>query len=310
MIALPLALATEISAAVQVAALALLAAGYARRARTLAHSPNPVPRWRQACFYGGFLVIAAALLSLSPTGQRLLYVQTIEDLLLGDVGALLIVLGLTAPVLEPVLQARVGSMRPFESLLRVLSHPAIAFLLWALNLYAWHLTAIYEAALRNSAVHMLEHAMLLAFGVNMWMCLLGPLPSPRWFGNRAKLVYILVVRLAGIGLGNLLLWSRAIYYPFFLNGDALHFLSPIADQNIAGAIIAAESTIVTLGLCYWLFVRAVRQGEEHRDLIAFARARGVELSEARVASAVSSGRGPELRRRLEARTRTQSSTPR
>jgi putative membrane protein len=304
---LPLALATELSAAVQVAALVLVALGYARRSRTLARGADRVPGWRQACFYVGCFVIAAALLSLSPTGQRLLYVQTVEDLLVGDVGALLIVLGLTAPVLEPILQAQVGSKRPFARL-RVFSHPAIALLLWVANLYAWHLKVLYQAALQHSTVHMLEHAMLLGFGINMWMCLLGPLPSPRWFGNLAKLVYILAVRLALIGLGNLLLWSRAAFYPFFVHGDALHFVSPIADQNIAGAIIAAEGTIVTLGLCYWLFLRAARQGEEQRDLIAFARSHGVELSDARVASAVSSGRGPELRRRLEARTRAPERT--
>lgn len=307
MIPVPLALATELSAAVQVVALVLIGCGYARRTRTLARGADRVPGRRQACFYGGCVLIAAALLALGPTGQRLLYVQTIEDLLVGDVGALLIVLGLTAQMLEPILQVRFGSVRPFARL-RVLSHPAIAFLLWGANLYAWHLRVLYQATLQDTTVHMLEHAMLLGFGINMWMCLLGPLPSPRWFGNLAKLVYILAVRLALIGLGNLLLWSRAAFYPFFVHGDALRFVSPIADQNIAGAIIAAEGTIATLGLCYWLFLHAARQGEEHRDLIAFAHARGVELSDARVASAVSSGRGPELRRRLEARTRATERT--
>ena len=100
------------------------AAGDPRRCSTpgaCARSPqsdHPVPGWRQACFYGGFVVIGAALTSLGSASQDLLYVHMIEHLLLGDIAALLIVLGLTGPLLAPVLRIRL-----FDRL-RVLSHPA------------------------------------------------------------------------------------------------------------------------------------------------------------------------------------------
>ena len=54
----------------------------------------------------------------------------------------------------------------------------------------------------------------------MWMCLFGPLPKPRWFGNFAKLAYIVAVRLTGTVLGNVFLWSGKVFYPFYLTGDA------------------------------------------------------------------------------------------
>ena len=47
------------------------------------------------------------------------------------------------------------------------------------------------------------------------------------------------------------------------------------------------------------FVKAARESEEKQTLLELARARGVELSERRAARAVASGRGDELRRRLE-----------
>src|SRR5205807_1339669 len=80
---------------------------------------------------------------------------------------------------------------------RVLTHAAIALPLWVLDLYVWHLPVLYQAALRHPGVHALQHAMFLAAGINMWMCLFGPLPTPSWFGNLGKLVYIVAVRLAG-----------------------------------------------------------------------------------------------------------------
>ena len=101
---LPLADSTALGAALQLGPLALFAILYARRVRTLATTTHPVPGWRQACFYGGFVVIAVALTSLGSASQDLLFVHMIEHLLLGDVAALLIVLGLTGPLIAPILR--------------------------------------------------------------------------------------------------------------------------------------------------------------------------------------------------------------
>jgi putative membrane protein len=296
----PLAVSTDASTALladlgSVGPLALLGLLYARRVRTLALDGHPVPGWRQACFYSGFVVIGAALTSLGAASQDLLFVHMIEHLLLGDIAALLIVLGLTGPLLAPVLRIRLCDR------LRALSHPVAAFPLWAIDLYAWHLPVLYQAALRHSGIHALEHAMFLGFGINMWMCLFGPLPTPTWFGNLGKLVYIIAVRLAGTVLGNIFLWSGTVFYPFYIRGDAHFHISPLADQNIAGAIMMVEESFLTLGLFCWLFLRTAREGEERQDLLDFAHSRGLELTEARAARAVAAGRGSELRKRLESR---------
>jgi len=295
MLSAPLAVSTDTSAAFQLGPLAILGLLYARRAHTLAKDGRPVAGWRQACFYGGFVVIAAALTSLGAASRELLWVHMIEHLLLGDVAALLIVLGLTGPLLAPLLRIKL-----FERL-RALSHPAIAFPLWAIDLYSWQLPSFYQAGLRHAGIDVLEHAMLLGFGINMWMCLFGPLPTPSWFGNRGRLNYIVAVRVAGTVLGNIFLWSSTIFYPYYLTGEARFHISPLADQNIAGAIMTVEESILTLGLFCWLFLRVARESQERQELLDFASARGLALSEARAARAVSAGRGAELRRRLERR---------
>ena len=293
MLQLPLAVSPDLSAALQLGPLAVLAVLYALRVRTLAIDGHPVPGWRQACFYSGFAVIAAALTSLGSASQDLLYVHMIEHLLLGDIASLLIVLGLTGPLLAPVLRIR------FFDRLRVLTNPLVAFPLWAVDLYVWHLPVLYQAALRHSAVHALQHIMFLTFGINMWMCLFGPLPTPSWFGNLGKLLYIVAVRLTGAVLGNIFLWSGTVFYPFYIHGDAVYHISPLADQNIAGAIMMVEGSILTLCLFCWLFLRTARESEERQDLLDYARAQGLDLTEARAARAVAAGRGGELRRRLQ-----------
>ena len=290
-----LAMSTGLLATIQLAPLAVLVMLYGRRARTLSLTSLAVPRWRQACFYGGFLVVLAALVLLGKASREPLFVNMIEQLLLGDVAALLLVLGLTGALVAPLL--RIG---PFDRM-RVLSNPLIAFPLWTIDFYVWHLPVLYEAALRHPGIQILEHALLLALAVNMWMCLFGPLPTPAWFGNFAKLIYIVAVRLAGLALANLFLWSDVVFYPFYLERDSLQQISPIADQNIAGAIVTIEGSLLTIGLFCWLFIRTVREGEERQDLLDFARRHGVALSEQRAARAIAAGRGGDLRKRLEQR---------
>jgi putative membrane protein len=292
---LPLAVLTDASTAVQLGPLAILGLLYARRAHTLALEHRPLPGWRQACFYAGLLVIGGALTALDSAADELLYAHMIQHLLLGEIAALLIVLGLTGPLLVPVLRIRL-----FDRL-RVLTHPLIAFPLWAIDLYVWHLPVLYQGALHHSGVHALEHMMFLGLGINMWMCLFGPLPTPSWFGNLGRLIYIIAVRLTGTVLGNIFLWSGTVFYPFYLHGDAVYHISPIADQNIAGAIMMVEESFLTLGLFCWLFLRTARESDERQDLLDFAQAQGLELTEERAARAVAAGRGAELHRRLEGR---------
>ncbi len=269
---------------------------YAQRARTLAREGRPVPGARQAAFYSGLIVILLAL--LSPIGRisdDLLAVHMVEHLLMGDIGALLLVLGLTAQVIAPVMRIRAVDR------LRILANPLVALPLWAIDLYTWHLPVLYQAALRHQGIHAVQHLCFIFFGANMWMCLFGPLPMPAWFGNLQKLGYILAVRLTGAILGNIFAWSGTVFYPDYARGEAYWHVTPIADQNLAGAVMMVEGSILTICLFAWLFLKTAREGEERQDLLDFAHARGLELSDERAARAVSAGRGAELRRRLESR---------
>ncbi|HEX8086341.1 MAG TPA: cytochrome c oxidase assembly protein [Solirubrobacteraceae bacterium] len=258
---------------------------YARRTQTLRRDGRPVATWRQLCFAGGLLLATAGVVALGGVAGERFAAHMAEHLLLGDIAALLLVLGLTGPVLAPVLRL------PW---LRALAHPVPALLLWALNLALWHVAPLHEAAVEHDALHALQHALFVALGVNVWMPLFGPLPMPAWFGNVAKLGYIVGVRLLGAVLGNVLLWSGHPLYDVYDASD------PLQDQTVAATIMMVEGSILTLILFGWLFLRAAREGEERQELLDLARDRGVELSERRAARAVSAGRGADLRRRIEA----------
>ena len=277
----------------QLLPLVVIGVAYAIRARTLARRGKPVPTWRQASFAVALALILAALVSpLAHLGEELLVAHMAQHLVLGDLAALLIVLGLTGPLLQPLLSL------PGLGWLRGLVHPLVALPLWIANLILWHVPALYQGALSSEPLHALEHASFLGAGVLMWMALLGPLPKPAWFGNLGRLCYVVVVRFAGAALGNAFMWAGTVFYPDYRAGEASWDIAPLADQGAAGGVMTLEQGIVTLGLFTWLFFRWANESEERQRLLDLAHDRGVPLDEGRAARAVAAGQGARLEKRL------------
>jgi cytochrome c oxidase assembly factor CtaG len=278
----------------QLAPLVMAAVMYALRARTLAGEARPVPRPRQASWYGGLLLIGATLASpLAVLADELFVAHMTEHLLIGEIGALLLVLGLTGPVLAPVL--RVRELRWLERL----AQPIPAFLLWAVNLVFWHLPGPHEAAVREEVVHALQHMLFIGCAFNAWMALFGPLPKPAWFGTWAKLGYVVALRMTGTVVANVFVWAGAPFYDVYADGAREWGIDPLSDQVAAGSVMMVEGSIVTILVLGWLFLRAGAEEEEALELDELAAARGVPLPQGRAARAVAAGRGAELRARIE-----------
>jgi len=251
-----------------------------------------VPTWRVWCFYGGLLLMAATLSSpLASMSEELFWAHMLEHLLIADLAALLIVLGLTGPLLAPLLRA--------VPWLRIFGHPVVALVLWTANFYVWHLPVLYQGAVSNDAVHALQHILFVSFGIGVWMALLGPLPKPAWFGNGWKIGYIVAIRLIQSVLANALLWSSGVLYPQYARGQAEWGITAANDQSAAGAIMMIEGSIVTILLFCWLFMKAARESEERQELAELAARVGVEMAPERIARAVAAGRGDALRERIE-----------
>src|SRR5207247_413926 len=203
-----------------------------------------------------------------------------QHLVLGDVAALLVALSLTGPVLQPLLRRR-----PLDAL-RWVSHPLVAFPLWAIDLYVWHLPGLYQLAVRDDAVHALEHAMFFAFGLNMWLPLVGALPVPDWFRQGARLGYVAAVRLSGAILANVFIFSSTVLYPDYAAGEARHGIAPLTDQLIGGALMMIEGMVLTIAAFAWLFVTGSEREERRQSLVDLAGDHGVALPESRAARAV------------------------
>lgn len=266
---------------------------FTKRSRTLRREGRPVRRWRVAAFVAGVLTVALVQLPPFDTlADQVLAMHMVQHIILGDIASLLIVFGLTGPVIQPLLHIRLT--RP----LRTLAHPVVALVLWTINLYVWHLPLFYQLAIRHDLIHALEHACFVWFGALLWLGLIGPFPKPSWFAAAGRLAYVAGMRLAGSILGMVLLWIQTVVYPVYRAGDAARGLSPLSDQNLAGGAMMVEQMILTILLAGWLFFRFVTQEEQRQSLLDLASRRGVELTDERAARAAAAGRAGHLRSRL------------
>src|SRR6187397_2587676 len=268
----------------QLVPLALGALLYARRTRTLARRGTPVARWRPFVFGLGIVLVAVSLVSpIATLGEQESFAfHMVQHLLLGDLGPLCIVAGLTGPILRPLLSVR--AVRA----LRFLAHPLVALPLWTLNLLAWHLPTLWEAALRHQAVHALEHACFFTAGALMWATVIEVLPGPEWFGTAAKMGYVVAVRVVSTILGNVFVWAGAPFYAFYEDAPRPWGLSAAGDQGIAGGVMMVEGSIVTIAALAWLFLKLAQEGELRQELLE----RGVDPRS--VKRAVRYGRAQDL----------------
>ena len=265
--------------------------GYALRSRTLSAQGRPVPLARQLSFAGGMVLVFAAL--VSPTahlGEELLLGHMAQHLLMADIGALLIVLGVTGPLLQPLLGLPVVGRLRFV-------HPLVALPLWIADLYVWHLPGLYQAALSSEAIHALQHATVF-FGITMWMALLGPCRSRSGSATEPSSRTSSACDWRAPSSETSSSGPRAPSTPTTAPARTSGTL-PLSDQGVAGTIMMIEGSLVTIVLFGWLFMKAAHEAEERQLLLEYAEQHGIDLSESRAARAAGAGRGAELRRRLE-----------
>lgn len=217
-----------------------------------------------AAFAGAMLALLASLASpLDALGEEHLFsAHMLQHVLLGDVAPLLLLLSLSRVIMRP-LTRRLMSV---ERALGPLAHPVTGIVLWLVLMYAWHIPALYDAALTNPVVHLLEHATFFTAGVCVWWPLIQPVPMRRRLTGMWPLVYIGSAKLGLAVLGLYLTWSTQVLYPYYETVPRIWGLSAIEDQNIGGAIMMVEQSLTFVLVLAWVFMRmlASSEAEERR----------------------------------------------
>jgi putative membrane protein len=209
-----------------------------------------VRTWQAACFAAAWLLLVGALVApLHWLGERLFTAHMIEHEILMALAAPLLVL---ARPMGAILWAIPAGWRrasggfartpAVRALWRWLTDPLIATVLHAIALWAWHVPALYEAALAFDRLHWLQHLSFFGTALLFWWALVRGRGRERAYG--AAVFYLFATSLHSGFLGILLSVARQPLYPVQTRTALEWGLTPLEDQQLAGLIMWVPGSMV------------------------------------------------------------------
>ncbi len=226
--------------------------------------PELAPWTRIPLFLAGVALVLLGLVSpLDAVAEE--YLQSahmLQHVLIADLGIALTLVAVRGPLalffLPRDLLAPLARVHALRRALAFLLRPAVALSLWVATLVAWHVPALYEAALESPAVHRLEHLSFVVVGLLVWTLIVDPAHHLRLTVTER------------IGVAVLLFWIGQVLSYVFIFGfepysdvyaeqpERLLGLSPLADQRLAGVVMMVEQAL-TLGVALVVLFRSARR---------------------------------------------------
>ena len=242
-----------------------------------------VPRaW---CFAGAVAATALALFSpIDTVGAALFSVHMVQHLLLMMVAAPLLVLG--DPMMACLWALPVHARRAIgawwrrstelRALWATLTRPAIAWTAHVTVLWLWHAPALYERALLDERLHVVEHTTFFVTALLFWWPLL------RSHGRRMRapvaIAYLFAATLQGTILGAVITLARHPWYTVHYATTQPWGLSPLEDQQLAGLIMWVPAGLIYLAPVIWFVVQALSDRQKRSPLVILSAAKDLYVS--------------------------------
>lgn len=237
-------------------------------ARLEKHSTvRPLRRRHARCFWLGWLVLGAALVSpLHALGEHAFAAHMFEHELLMLAAAPLLVygepLGRFVWALPPparVLVGRLTRTRGVSGAWRYLTHPATATALQATMLWAWHTPALFDVALDSEGWHAVQHLSFLVSALLFWTAMLD---RQRMRHRPAvSILCLFFTALVSGALGALMAFSHSPWYAAYAQmGMTPLGLTPPQDQQVAGLLMWIPGGVVHAAVALGILFESLRRG--------------------------------------------------
>ncbi len=206
---------------------------------------------QEILFFTGLVIIYLTVASpLDQIGEDfLLSVHMIQHMLLIYIAPPFFLLGTPFWLIDSILK------KPFlQRIARFLFNPAIAGVCFVLGYSAWHIPVLYEAAIQNKFIHILEHAVMFFTALQMWWPILSPsqiLPRAN-YGVCMLLVFLLMI--AQYPVFGYITFSGEPLYPTYEYAPRIIDLTPLQDQVLAGVIMNVFNmfeSLTVLSICFY-----------------------------------------------------------
>ena len=215
------------------------------------HPTNRVPLGRVAAFVAGLLVIEIALQSIIERYDTTLFsVHMVQHVLLTLVASPLLALG--APITLALRYARPDFRRRWilpilhSRVVRAVTFPVVAWLLFAGAMWGTHFSPIFNASLTEPLLHQAEHVIYLVVGLLFWWPAVGADPSPWRMPHPVRALYLFLQMPQNTFLALAIYGAAGPLYPHYA---AINLLMPwappaLADQQIAGGLMWVVGDVI------------------------------------------------------------------
>jgi putative membrane protein len=221
----------------------------------------PVSRVRVQLFLLGVVILFVATVSpLDTLSGYLLSMHMVQHLLMTLIVPPLLLVGTPGWLLRPLLRLPFG--RPVG---RALTHPVVAFLLFNAIFSVWHVPALYDLALRNDSVHILEHVLFLGTAILAWWPVFSPLDELPRLPEPVQLLYLFFQSLPPTILGAVITFADEPLYPAYATAPRLWGLSVLLDQEIGGLIMWIPGALVYFVVLTGVFFHWLNRDEYERS---------------------------------------------
>ncbi len=140
---------------------------------------------------------------------------------------------------------------------RAVTHPLSAWTIHAVALWVWHAPGLFELALRDGAVHTLQHLTFLLSALVFWWAVF----NARSDSIGLAIFYLFTTAIHTSVLGALLTFSDSLWYPTY-NNEPPFALSALEDQQLGGLIMWVPGGTVYLIAALVLFGVRLTRGEK------------------------------------------------
>ncbi|MGH9166339.1 MAG: cytochrome c oxidase assembly protein, partial [Acidimicrobiia bacterium] len=151
---------------------------------------------------------------------------------------------------------RLGALGRRLRLIRLLGSPPAIWGLQALAVWSWHLPGLYELGLASELLHAVEHGSFLGTALLFWWLVVE---APGRLGHLERALLVFATALQTGLLGAIILFASTVLYP--VHAPGAWGLTPLEDQQLAGAIMWIPMGIVYLATIGVLLVRALHRLE-------------------------------------------------
>jgi putative membrane protein len=246
----------------------LLAIRLGSRPAAVAAGPELDPDAPHVCFLAGvFALWLGADWPLHELAENYLYsAHMVQHMLFTFVAPPLLLMGIPAWLMRRVLSAV-----KLTAVIRLLTRPVVALIVFNLVVAVTHWPALVDGSLRSEPMHFSIHLVLVLSALLMWWPIVDPLPEMRRLSEPGKMLYLFLQSILPTVPASFLTFADGPIYRFYETVPRLWGIDVVTDQRIAGLIMKLGGGLLLWGVITVLFFKwnAREEAQEASDELSW-----------------------------------------